>query len=96
MHSSTASGSTPGRADSSGTTPSFDELPDGAFVLEEGKPHLVLGADLLTWTPSGYASRSPRPAHRQALLITPRSLVAVLRTGWQPLVPLLHPSAVDI
>jgi hypothetical protein len=74
----------------------LDELPDGAFVLEEGQPHLVLGPDLLTWTPSGYATRNPRPAHQQALLITPRSLVAVLRAGWQPLVPLLHPSAVDI
>jgi hypothetical protein len=73
---------------------SFDDLPDGAFVLEEGKPHLVHGPDLLTWTPSGYTSRSPRPAHQQALLITPPSLVAVLRTGWQPLVPLLHPSVV--
>jgi hypothetical protein len=27
-------------------------------------------------------------------MITPPSLVAVLRAGWHPLVPLLHPSAV--
>jgi hypothetical protein len=26
-------------------------------------------------------------------VITPPSLVAVLLAGWQPLVPLLHPSA---
>jgi hypothetical protein len=28
-----------------------------------------------------------------ALAITPTSLVAVLREGWHPVVPLLHPSA---
>jgi hypothetical protein len=27
------------------------------------------------------------------VLITPPSLVAVLRAGWRPAVPLLHPSA---
>jgi hypothetical protein len=70
----------------------FDELPDGAFVLEASAPFLVLGAHLLTWAPSGYVARRPRPAGRQALVITPPSLVAVLRTGWRPLVPLLHPS----
>jgi hypothetical protein len=71
----------------------LDELPDGAFVLEADAPHLVLGAQLLRWTPSGYAESRPRRLRRQALVITPPSLVAVLRAGWQPLVPLLHPSA---
>jgi hypothetical protein len=69
------------------------ELSDGTFVLREGAPRLVLGPHLLRWTASGYVERTPRPTHGQALLITPPSLVSVLRTGWQPLVPLLHPSA---
>ena len=71
----------------------LDELPDGAFVVRDGEPCLVLGASLLAWTPAGYATRSPRPAGDQVLLITPPSLVAVLRTGWDPVVPLVHPSA---
>src|SRR4051812_43928512 len=37
-----------------------DELPDGAFVLHDGEPWLVLGACLLRWTPSGYTDRVPR------------------------------------
>ena len=37
------------------------DLPDGAFVLEDGEPWLVLGDELLRWTPSGYAERRPRP-----------------------------------
>ena len=71
----------------------LDELPDGAFVLWEGAPCLVLGEELLRWTPGGYVARGPRPASRRAALITPPSLVAVLRAGWRPAVPLLHPSA---
>jgi hypothetical protein len=69
------------------------ELPDGAFVLEDGAPTLVLGANLLTWTPAGYVDRRPRPDRRQAFLITPPSLIAVLRADWGPLVPLVHASA---
>jgi hypothetical protein len=71
----------------------FDDLPDGAFVLEQGAACLVLGAHLLRWTPAGYAARTPRPAGRSAQVITPPSLLAVLRAGWRPAVPLLHPSA---
>jgi hypothetical protein len=52
----------------------------------------VLGTHLLRWTPSGYEGRMPRLAGRQATVITPRSLVRVLRRGWLPIVPLMHPS----
>ena len=69
------------------------DLPDGAFVLQEGAAHLVLGDRLLPWTPAGYGSPVARPAGGQVDVVTPSSLVAVLRTGWEPLVPLLHPSA---
>jgi hypothetical protein len=70
-----------------------DEVPDGAFVLLEGGPHLVLGDELLAWTAGGYAQRRPRPRGQQVLVLTPPSLLAVLRVGWLPVVPLLHPSA---
>jgi hypothetical protein len=70
-----------------------DELPDGAFVLSEDGPHLVLGQHLLEWTAAGYTRRSRCPDGRRVVLITPPSLVAVLRAGWQPAVPLVHPSS---
>jgi hypothetical protein len=53
----------------------------------------VLGSQLLRWTPAGYAERQPRPRGSVATVITPPSLVAVLRAGWSPIVPLVHPSA---
>ena len=39
----------------------MQDLPDGAFVLHHGAPHLVSGRGLLRWSPSGYAGRMPRP-----------------------------------
>ena len=71
----------------------LDDLVDGAFVLWEGEPRIVLGSKLQRWTPAGYTDPQPRPAGRTVTLITPPSLVALLDTDWQPLVPLLHPSA---
>jgi hypothetical protein len=71
----------------------LDELPDGAFFLQAGRPYLVLGQTLLSWTPAGYGAPEPRPAQRRAQLITPPSLMSVLHAGWQPLVPFVHPSA---
>jgi hypothetical protein len=74
----------------------FDELPDGAFVLHRGEPFLVLGRELLRWTPGGYLRGGRRPAGGTAVAITPPSLLSVLRTDWQPVVPLLHPSAMRV
>ena len=71
----------------------LDGLPDGAFVLEGERPWLVHGSELLAWSPSGYASRRPRPSNGWAMLLTPPSLVEVLRAGWEGVVPLVHPSA---
>jgi hypothetical protein len=68
-------------------------LPDGAFVLRDGAPWLVLGDQLLRWSPAGYDARRPRPGGGAATVITPPSLVGVLRRGWDGAVPLLHPSA---
>lgn len=70
-----------------------DGLPDGAFVLESGQPCLVLGSEVLAWTPAGYAERRPRPRGTELPVITPPSLVAVLRGGWASSVPFLHPTA---
>jgi hypothetical protein len=73
----------------------FDTLPDGVFVLHGGWPRLVLAASLLAWTPAGYADPVARP-YGEATVITPPSLVEVLRAGWTSLVPVLHPSANEV
>jgi hypothetical protein len=70
----------------------LDELPNGIFVLVGGEPCLVIGSELLCWTPAGYTERRPREAG-MASLLTPPSLVEILRAGWEGVVPLLHPTA---
>jgi hypothetical protein len=71
----------------------YGELPDGTFVLEAGQPHLVLAHRLLAWSPGGYGDGLRRPKKRSATVITPPSLVAILRSGWSSSVPLLHSSS---
>src|SRR5262245_8607167 len=70
----------------------LDTLPDGAFVLRDGAPWLVLGDELLRWSPAGYTQRTPATTG-SARAVTPPTLAQVLREGWNGAVPLLHPSA---
>lgn len=85
------SGGSGGHAQRRFETP-FETLPDGAFVVVEGDAFVVLGERLLRWTPAGYDLARARPDGR-ATVLTPPSLVEVLRRGWDGVVPLLHPSA---
>jgi hypothetical protein len=68
------------------------KLPDGTYVALRGEPYLVLGTELLRWTPGGYTDRFTRPAHRHVEVLTPPSIVALFRDGYHPV---LHPSAID-
>ena len=68
-----------------------EDLPDGAFVLVEGEPWLVLDSELLRWTPGGYSERRPRLSGR-AEVVTPPTSVRVLASGWRGSLPLVHPS----
>jgi hypothetical protein len=74
-----------------GASGADDELPDGAFVLRDGEPWLVRGDALLQWGAAGYTERSQRSGRTR--VITPPTFLEVLRSDWQPLVPLFHPSA---
>ena len=68
------------------------ELPDGAFVVLDGEPWLVLGSELLRWTAGGYTDRRRRGGGR-ADVVTPPTSLRVLASGWSGSVPLLHPSS---
>jgi hypothetical protein len=68
----------------------LDDLPDGAYVAIDDAAFLVQGDALLGWSPDRYVSRQARPHRVQVTLLTPPSLVSVLRAGY---VPMIHPSA---
>jgi hypothetical protein len=58
------------------------DLPDGAFVLDAGASWLVLGGELVAWSPSGYGEHRRRPKRGTATAITPAATLAVLRAGY--------------
>jgi hypothetical protein len=60
------------------------ELPDGAFVLLDGGPALVLGQRLVEWSSAGYGASRPRPARGTATAITPPATLSALRAGYPP------------
>jgi hypothetical protein len=66
-------------------------LPDGTYVVLDGAAAVVWGRELASWTDRGYARRFPRPARGEVEVLTPPSIVAVFRAGYQPEV---HPSLV--
>jgi hypothetical protein len=71
----------------------IDELPDGVFVSLDDSGRgacLIRGDDLFAWSPGGYTGRRPRPRGEQVSVLTPRSTVAVIRSGY---VPEVHHSA---
>ena len=68
----------------------IDTLPDGAMIALVGEAFALSGAQLLRWTPSGYAKARPRPHAIDVDVLTPPSIVAVLAAGYRPL---WHPSS---
>jgi len=64
-------------------------LPNGAFCVHDGAPHLVWGKTILRYTPAGYDAAQPRPAGNVTVL-TPACTNATLSAGYTPS---LHPSA---
>jgi hypothetical protein len=60
----------------------WGQLPDGAFVLEAGRPALVLDNHLVAWTHEGYAGRRRRPRRGEAEVLTPPASLAVLAAGY--------------
>ena len=70
----------------------FASLPEGAMVIVDGVAFLVAGNSLQRWTPADTTARTRNLAPESPRWMTPPSLVEVLRRGWDPAVPLLHPS----
>jgi hypothetical protein len=58
------------------------DLPDGAFVLLDSSPAIVIGGQLTEWTRDGYGARRARPDQGIAQVITPPSTLAALRAGY--------------
>ena len=69
----------------------LDGLPEGVFIRLDGFAWLLWAGQLLEWSAGGYCTRRQfLPAASRVEVLTPHSLVAALRAGYQLEV---HPSA---
>jgi len=66
------------------------DVPQGAFVVGEETPLLVLSDRLIPWSPAGYGKPIDRPGTGDTLALTPPSAIAVIRDGYRPVI---HPRA---
>jgi hypothetical protein len=60
----------------------LSDLPDGTMIVEDETAWLVAGRELLQWTPFGYDRRRPRTGSRTVGVLTPPSIVSVIRLGY--------------
>lgn len=70
------------------TKPTYTEqignLPVGSFILLEfnAPPYLIWEDALLAWTPGGYTRKIRRPKTREVTVLTPRSILQMLKAGF--------------
>jgi hypothetical protein len=62
----------------------IDALPDGSYVMLDGGAWLVHGTRLWAWAADRYVEGVPRPTATEVSVLTPPSIVSVLRAGYQP------------
>jgi hypothetical protein len=62
----------------------IDSLPDGTYVGVDGRAWLVLDDELLAWSGERYTQRVRRPRGARVTVLTPASIVSVLRAGYKP------------
>lgn len=65
-------------------------LPDAAYVLWDGQPHIYLDGTLCPWSHTGYGAPISAPPDGEVVVLTPRPSVGALRGGYRPA---CHPSA---
>ena len=65
-------------------------LPDGAYIADDdGVARLLWGDALIEWSDTGYGRRIARPHSGSVEVLTPRSIVEIIRAGF---VPAVHPT----
>jgi hypothetical protein len=62
----------------------IDTLPDGAMIALDGKAFALRGQSLLAWTPAGYGRPQRRPRGIAVAMLTPPSIITVLKAGYAP------------
>jgi hypothetical protein len=67
-----------------GSITAFPDLPDGAMLDLDGAAFAVRGDQLLRWSFGGYVESLPRKPSLHGRPLTPASITAILRGGYEP------------
>ncbi|MGC1467162.1 MAG: hypothetical protein WA792_15685 [Pseudolabrys sp.] len=59
-------------------------LPDGTMIALDSDAYAVRGSRLLQWTPKGYVGTERRPRGVEVDVLTPPSMLKVLKAGYLP------------
>jgi hypothetical protein len=59
-------------------------LPDGAYVALDGEAWLLWGGELHAWSDTGYTRRRIQGPRGKVVVLTPRSIVAILAAQYRP------------
>jgi hypothetical protein len=65
-------------------TESPARLPNGAFIVYEELPYLLLGGLIYQWTAFGYEKGRPLPRVDKITVLTPKSIINTFRAGYIP------------
>jgi hypothetical protein len=57
---------------------------EGAMIEHMGKAYAVKNQNLLLWSFGGYTSAIPRAHVESAIVLTPPSIIAILKSGYKP------------
>lgn len=60
------------------------DLPDGSMVAEGDEAWIVMGGSPFAWSPYGYGGGRDMPRSAMVRVLTPPSIVGVLRAGYEP------------
>ena len=65
-------------------------LPDGTYVAIDGTPHLIWNSALHEWSDGGYVGTRRLDGGRTVEVLTPPSIVKILRAGYAPAIHASH------
>jgi len=57
-------------------------FPDGTFILFENNPYLINANQMYPWAPEGYGKPIDLPAAKKLIVLTPPSILNVLKQGY--------------
>ncbi|KQC00306.1 hypothetical protein AQF98_12515 [Pedobacter sp. Hv1] len=65
------------------------DLPDGVFIEMDGQAYLFVNEMIYPWAPEGYAAGQHISLSKKVSVLTPKSIVNAIKSGYEPQVQLL-------